>query len=79
MLSEDVSEVTRFKAVEERKNRFMAVVSHELRSPLHGITGLVTSLIASEEQEARQRPLKMIKSCSERLLELVITIMDSKL
>ena len=79
MLSKDVSEVTRFKAVEERKNRFMAVVSHELRSPLHGITGLVTSLIASEEQEARQRPLKMIKSCSERLLELVITIMDSKL
>ena len=74
-----MSEVTRFKAVEERKNRFMAVVSHELRSPLHGITGLVTSLIASEEQEARQRPLKMIKSCSERLLELVITIMDSKL
>ena len=115
-VGQDLTEVIKFKAVEERKNRFMAVVSHELRSPLHGITGLVTSLIAAAEADAEKeeqrtipesgrascvgaagvravatsressaagssrdsfiKPLKMIKSCSERLLQLVITIMD---
>lgn len=56
--------------------RFMAVVSHELRSPIHGICGLSETLALSEQDKQRQKKLKMIQNCSTRLLDLVSNIMD---
>jgi signal transduction histidine kinase len=62
--------------VEERKSRFMAVVSHELRSPLHGVIGLIAALETSEQVASRKRQLNMVKACATRLLDLVVNIMD---
>lgn len=42
-------DITEHKSLEERKMRFMAVVSHELRSPIHGICGLSDALAISEK------------------------------
>ncbi len=72
----DLSEITRIKAVEEKKNQFMAVVSHELKSPLHGIIGLAEALSQSEKVTERKSQLKMVKSCAVRLLDLVSNIMQ---
>ena len=69
-------DITQHKSLEERKMRFMAVVSHELRSPIHGICGLSEALALSEHDPKRQKKLNMIKSCSTRLLDLVTDIMD---
>lgn len=75
-VSQDRTEVVHYQAVEERKNRFMATVSHELRSPLHGICGLASGLEESEPDEARRRQIAMVRSCATRLLDLVVNIMD---
>eukprot|EP00401_Gymnodinium_catenatum_P037452 CAMPEP_0117493892 /NCGR_PEP_ID=MMETSP0784-20121206/19329_1 /TAXON_ID=39447 /ORGANISM="" /LENGTH=701 /DNA_ID=CAMNT_0005288753 /DNA_START=228 /DNA_END=2334 /DNA_ORIENTATION=+ len=72
----DLTEVAAFKDAEARKTRFMAIVSHELRSPLHGIIGLMDRLCESEEDETRARQMNMVLSCAKRLLDLVISIMD---
>eukprot|EP00928_Gymnodinium_smaydae_P025622 TRINITY_DN2034_c0_g1_i6.p1 TRINITY_DN2034_c0_g1~~TRINITY_DN2034_c0_g1_i6.p1 ORF type:complete len:2576 (-),score=526.78 TRINITY_DN2034_c0_g1_i6:89-7759(-) len=69
-------DITEHKSLEERKMRFMAVVSHELRSPIHGICGLTDTLAEAEVDSTRQKQLVMIKNCSTRLLELVTNIMD---
>jgi len=76
MVGQDRTEVVHYKAVEERKNRFMATVSHELRSPLHGICGLAATLERSEKDEKRKRQITMVRSCATRLLDLVVNIMD---
>lgn len=69
-------DITEHKSLEERKMRFMAVVSHELRSPIQGISGLSDALAASEADLKRQKKLKMITNCAARLLDLVSNIMD---
>ncbi|CAE8593955.1 unnamed protein product [Polarella glacialis] len=72
----DLTEIAAFQEAEVRKTRFMAVVSHELRSPLHGIIGLVESLCNSEKDEVRAKKMRMVKNCATRLLDLVVSIMD---
>lgn len=75
-VGQDITEITSYKALEERKMRFMAMVSHELRSPIHGICGLSESLAHAERDPHRKKQLGMIRSCSIRLLDLVSNIMD---
>ena len=75
-IGQDTTEVTRIRAIEEKKDQLMAVVSHELKSPLHGIIGLSESLAQSEKVETRKDQLKMVKSCAARLLDLVSNIMQ---
>jgi len=72
----DLTEVELFKEAETRKARFMAIVSHELRSPLHGIIGLAERLVDEEADTARARSLRMVVSCASRLLDLVMNIME---
>jgi len=69
-------DITEHKALEDRKMRFMAVVSHELRSPIHGIYGLSESLASNEKDPGKEKMLHMITRCSKRLLDLVMNIMD---
>lgn len=75
-IGQDLTELINMKAVEERKSRFTAIVSHELRSPLHGITGLTTALLEVIEDEGYKKQLTMIHGCVRRLLDLVTNIME---
>jgi hypothetical protein len=64
--------------MEEKKSRFLATITHELKSPLHGIIGLSDSLgVNAEVSEAVRKPLGMIKSCASRLLDMVTNMMDA--
>jgi signal transduction histidine kinase/DNA-binding NarL/FixJ family response regulator/bacteriorhodopsin len=76
LVGQDRTQVAHYEALEERKNRFMATVSHELRSPLHGICGLSAALEKDEGNEGRRKQLGMVHSCATRLLDLVANIMD---
>eukprot|EP00930_Biecheleria_cincta_P101740 TRINITY_DN933_c0_g1_i1.p1 TRINITY_DN933_c0_g1~~TRINITY_DN933_c0_g1_i1.p1 ORF type:complete len:2241 (-),score=455.68 TRINITY_DN933_c0_g1_i1:336-6929(-) len=69
-------DITEHKALEEKKMRFMAVVSHELRSPIHGICGLSEAMVSSETDPSRRKQMSMINNCSMRLLDLVTNIMS---
>eukprot|EP00928_Gymnodinium_smaydae_P088665 TRINITY_DN7272_c0_g1_i1.p1 TRINITY_DN7272_c0_g1~~TRINITY_DN7272_c0_g1_i1.p1 ORF type:complete len:879 (-),score=195.76 TRINITY_DN7272_c0_g1_i1:42-2678(-) len=76
LIGYDLTQVAAYREAEERKVRFMAVVSHELRSPLHGITGLTDILLEGEEDAMKNKYLTMVKGCANRLLDLVINIME---
>ncbi|CAK9111450.1 unnamed protein product [Durusdinium trenchii] len=75
-IGQNLTELSELKAVEEKKSRLMAVVSHEIRSPLHGMIGLATSMIELVNTDKLKRQLGMVKSCSTRLLDLVTNVMD---
>lgn len=75
-VGQDLTDITRIKVIEEKKNQLLAMVSHELKSPLHGIIGLAESLSQSEQAQNRKSQLRMVKSCATRLLDLVSNIMQ---
>ena len=58
--------------LEARKASIMAMLSHELKSPLHGITGLSSSLLDDTEVPLSvKKPLSMMQNCAKRLLDMV--------
>lgn len=75
-IGQDLSELCELKSVEEKKNRLMAVVSHEIRSPLHGMIGLAANMMDVVSNDGMKRQLGMVKSCAARLLDLVTNVMD---
>lgn len=59
------------------KSRFLAAMSHDLRSPLHAIIGISDILTAKREISSRNRALLLhIKSAGEALLTQVDAILD---
>jgi len=82
-------DMTRSKDVDEWKSSMMAVVSHELKSPLHGIIGLSQSLLESASNNAAnndvpsnaatRKALTMVNNSAKKLLDIVTSIMDTSL
>ena len=74
-------DITRLKDLDERKASMMAMVSHELKSPLHGILGLCSSLMGDTNLDASRvgTSLSAMYSCANRLLDMVANIMDTPL
>lgn len=64
------------KEASNAKSRFLATMSHEMRTPLHG---LIASLDMIEETRLTQADQKLFKTaleCSNRALEQVTSILD---
>eukprot|EP00442_Polarella_glacialis_P025283 CAMPEP_0115145282 /NCGR_PEP_ID=MMETSP0227-20121206/62021_1 /TAXON_ID=89957 /ORGANISM="Polarella glacialis, Strain CCMP 1383" /LENGTH=729 /DNA_ID=CAMNT_0002554767 /DNA_START=53 /DNA_END=2238 /DNA_ORIENTATION=- len=75
-IGQDISEISLLKAVEEKKNQLMGVVSHELRSPLHGMIGLTRMMAEKASAAGMVRQLNMVQGCAVRLLDLVTNVME---
>jgi PAS domain S-box-containing protein len=60
----------------EEKARFIAMVSHEIRSPLSAIVAVRQMLEKTELSPRQQQLVRMLKSSSEGLLELVNNVLD---
>jgi signal transduction histidine kinase/CheY-like chemotaxis protein/GGDEF domain-containing protein len=72
-------DVTEQRDLETRKEEFVHVVSHELRSPLTAITGALDLLLgplASPMGEKQARYLKMARESTERLNAIVDDLLD---
>ena len=54
----------------------LTIMSHELRSPLHGIIGITDTLKKSATESKQKRQLRIISDCAKRLLDFVSTMMD---
>lgn len=50
----------------ERKNRFMSVMTHELRTPLHGIIAMAEAVTANDQQALQVRRLCLLMCRRER-------------
>ncbi len=60
----------------ERKSRFIATVSHEVRSPLHGIISLAELLDREVTEPSLRRKVELIASTGQHLLTLVSDLLD---
>ena len=58
------------------KSEFLATISHELRTPMHGILGLTESLIRQSESENQILVLNKIRTSGEALVKLINQILD---
>ncbi|MEK6373525.1 MAG: ATP-binding protein [Acidobacteriota bacterium] len=58
------------------KSEFLANMSHEMRTPLHGILGMLQLLIESETLPERVRQLEMARRSAESLLATIGDILD---
>src|SRR5262245_41719657 len=58
------------------KNEFLAVVSHEIRSPMNGVLGTAQLLQMTEMSEEQRRYVEAIQSSGETLLTLINDILD---
>jgi len=75
-IGQDLSELSELRITQAKKSTLMGMLSHELRSPLHGMVGLTGALLETENGKAMHRQLSMVRGCAARLLDLVNNIMD---
>lgn len=59
------------------KSRFVAMMSHEIRNPLHTILGLCNLLDEQANAETRKDLTDKLKHCSEDLVDLLTNSLDS--
>jgi two-component system sensor histidine kinase/response regulator len=65
----------------QKKHKLMRMLSHDFKNPLSGIMGLITILLEDDslEEDERTEMLELIKSGSEKLLELVKDLLDKEI
>jgi signal transduction histidine kinase/CheY-like chemotaxis protein len=64
------------EAANEAKSRFLATMSHEMRTPLNGVLGLIGLLLASPLDATQQRHAQLIRSSGQSLLAVLNDILD---
>ncbi|HLL26343.1 MAG TPA: response regulator [Xanthobacteraceae bacterium] len=64
------------EAASRAKSRFLAVVSHEVRTPLNGILGMADLLLETKLSPEQQTYARAMKTSGEALLTLIAEILD---
>eukprot|EP00929_Paragymnodinium_shiwhaense_P100671 TRINITY_DN63185_c0_g1_i1.p1 TRINITY_DN63185_c0_g1~~TRINITY_DN63185_c0_g1_i1.p1 ORF type:complete len:1093 (+),score=176.81 TRINITY_DN63185_c0_g1_i1:114-3281(+) len=75
-IGQDLTETVLLRETEERHARLSGILSHELKSPLHGIIGISSVLAQTETHGTRKKQLAMVKSSATRLRDMVSDIME---
>ena len=60
----------------DARNNFLAALSHEIRNPLNGITGLAESMNASTLDRKSRQKLDLLRQCSGHLASLLDEVLD---
>lgn len=67
-----------FKKLNETKDRFLSIVSHDLRTPFSSIIGFTDYLLAEQdvEPEKQRQYIQLIQESSKSMLSLVNALLD---
>lgn len=63
-------------ALNQQKSTFVASISHELRSPLHGILGTLEFIKETQLDPFQASMLNSLNSCGQTLLDTINHLMD---
>ncbi len=64
------------RILSKTKSRFVATMSHEMRTPLHGILGLVRLLRKRDNDPLSARQLDLIRSSGDHLVNVINDVLD---
>ncbi|MBI9076526.1 MAG: response regulator [Desulfatibacillum sp.] len=64
------------EAANQEKNRFLAALSHEMRTPMTAIIGMTELLNETGLTQQQAQYIKLMKSANDQLLNLVSDVMD---
>lgn len=64
------------EAASRAKTAFLANIGHELRTPMHGILGMLSLALRRVEDEKSRRNLLVAEVSAQRLLEVVNNVLD---
>lgn len=76
MLKAQQEALRRAEQLNNTRNRFVASMSHEMRTPLHGILGLVRLLRAQQLDSTAVHQLDLIKGSGEHLVHVINDVLD---
>jgi signal transduction histidine kinase/CheY-like chemotaxis protein/HPt (histidine-containing phosphotransfer) domain-containing protein len=64
------------EAADRAKTRFLAIVSHEVRTPMNGVLGVLQLMEGSRLDALQRRQVAIARDCAESLTGLLDTIID---
>ena len=63
-------------AADQAKSRFLAMISHELRTPMNGVIGMADVLAATDLDDEQRAHLRVIASSGGALLSVIDDVLD---
>jgi signal transduction histidine kinase/DNA-binding response OmpR family regulator len=69
-------ERSRLEEAYKHKSNFLANISHEIRTPINGIIGMITLLEDTSLTDEQSSYLDMVKECSFNLMSIINDILD---
>ena len=67
---------TRAEKSEQAKTRFFSTLSHEMRTPLYGVTGTITIFENNPELKKYQEEISSLRFSADHLLEIINDLLD---
>jgi signal transduction histidine kinase len=74
--AEILAERDKAMAARQAKQNFLSVVSHDLRTPMNGVLGFASLLIASDLKPEHRKQVEIIQSSGKAMLALVNDLLD---
>ncbi len=67
---------TRAEKSERAKTRFFSTLSHEMRTPLYGVTGIINILETNPDLKKFEEEIKSLRFSADHLLEIINDLLD---
>lgn len=73
----DAIQAKKEREAREKKSEFLAIMAHEIRTPLHQITGFIDLLDQTTDLNSEQQSyVKLLKSCAQGLMTVISDVLD---